>query len=75
MNAFKKKYTTAEVIDELRRFADKLGSHEKAGEILGISRAYVTHILSGHRPITEMVALKLGFKPLAQSWIKPTIQN
>jgi len=49
------------VINQLRLYCKHAGSQKAVAATLHISRAYLSHLLSGRRRMTETVAAQLGY--------------
>lgn len=54
-------YSEEEVRQHLRAYVEEAGSQTEAAKGLGISTAYLSDILHGHRGISAEIAGKLGF--------------
>jgi plasmid maintenance system antidote protein VapI len=55
------------VIDALFKEATRLGSGRKLAKKLDISDQYLSDILNERRNVSELVAIKMGFKAV---WVK-----
>lgn len=55
------------VIDALFKEGKRLGSGKKLAKQLDISEQYLSDILNERRSVSELVAIKMGFKAV---WIK-----
>lgn len=54
-----------EMLDILRTFVRDAGTQKAAAAQLGISGMYVSDMVNGRRPISDVVAQKLGYR---RSW-------
>jgi|HubBroStandDraft_1064217.scaffolds.fasta_scaffold52220_3 plasmid maintenance system antidote protein VapI len=55
------------VIDAMFREAERLGSGKRLAKHLDISEQYLSDILNERRSVSELVAIKMGFKAV---WVK-----
>lgn len=55
-------YPVSEVIDDIQQLCNSLSTQKKVAELLGISEAYLTHLLRGHRQPGRKVLEKLGWQ-------------